>query len=197
MKNVNFESGKFYHLFNRGNNKELLFYEDENYHYFLQLVKKYLTPILDIYSYCLIPNHFHFLIKIKEEKLPEKYKTGEAKLHQPFSNLFNAYTKALNKRIGRRGSLFQEHLKRNEVNTEKYLKQLIVYIHLNPNHHGLDIDYKHYQFSSFKALLSEKPTLLQREVVIELFEDLDNFKNVHQSKNINDEILKQIIDVDD
>ncbi|MDB5227104.1 MAG: hypothetical protein JWN78_1297 [Bacteroidota bacterium] len=63
-----FYPGEFYHLFNRGNNREIIFYTDENYHYFLRQFDKYLTGFIDIYAYCLLPNHFHFLIKIKEEE---------------------------------------------------------------------------------------------------------------------------------
>tara|TARA_R110001583_G_scaffold74255_2_gene205772 strand:- start:6352 stop:6645 length:294 start_codon:yes stop_codon:yes gene_type:complete len=97
MKYQPFIPAHFYHLYNRGNNKEHIFYNDDNYTYFLTLVKKYLLPICDIYSFCLLPNHFHFIIKIKEfENLPESIKLGNNKLHQPFSNLFNAYTKAIN-----------------------------------------------------------------------------------------------------
>ncbi len=99
MKHQPFEAGHFYHVFNRGNNKENIFKTENNYIYFLNLVKKYLLSICDIYSYCLLSNHFHFIIKIKDfNELPENFKSGKTKLHQPFSNLFNAYTKAINKK---------------------------------------------------------------------------------------------------
>jgi len=61
------ETGKMYHLYNRGNNRENLFYKKENYHYFIRQFDKYLSSFVDVYAYCLLPNHFHFLIKIKEE----------------------------------------------------------------------------------------------------------------------------------
>ena len=85
MKNQPFESSSFYHLYNRGNNKEHIFKKDDNYFYFLTLVRKHLLSICNIYSYCLLPNHFHFIIRIKDiEALPEKIKNGKSKLHQPF-----------------------------------------------------------------------------------------------------------------
>lgn len=96
MKKEPFESGNYYHIFNRGNNKENIFKENLNYNYFIQLIQRYIAPTANIYSYCLLPNHFHLLLKIKEiEYLPELYKLGKRKLHQPFSNLFNAYRKLL------------------------------------------------------------------------------------------------------
>lgn len=62
------EAGKFYHVYNRTNNKELLFKEHENYFFFLRKYKQYLSSYIDTYAYCLMPNHFHFLIKVKEDK---------------------------------------------------------------------------------------------------------------------------------
>jgi len=56
----------FYHIYNHANGSENLFREDKNYAYFLQLFQKHISPIADTYAYCLMPNHFHFLLKIKE-----------------------------------------------------------------------------------------------------------------------------------
>lgn len=66
QKMVPLEPGRFYHVYTRGNNRENLFFEEKNYDYFLQLYKKYISPFADTYAYCLLRNHFHFLIKVKE-----------------------------------------------------------------------------------------------------------------------------------
>jgi len=193
MKYTPFEVEKYYHIYNRGNNRENIFIEDDNYLYFIKLLKKYLLPILDIYSYCLLPNHFHLIVKLKDEShLPYAIKTGKTKLYQPFSNLFNAYTKAINKRYSRRGSLFQEHLKRKEITDEDYLRNLIIYVNTNPNHHDIS-NFTEYKFSSYAELMSQKQTVLARKDVIDLFEDVENFKYVHQQKKINIETIKDII----
>jgi putative transposase len=60
------QPGSFYHIYNRGNNKQEIFFEEKNYHHFLNLFQKYLASFVDVYAYCLMPNHFHFLIRIKE-----------------------------------------------------------------------------------------------------------------------------------
>ncbi|OQX79034.1 MAG: hypothetical protein B6D64_05475 [Bacteroidetes bacterium 4484_276] len=180
-----FEPGFFYHVYNRGNNQENIFIEERNYPYFLDLVSKHLTPVAEIYCYCLLKNHFHFLLRIKDfEDLPDKLISEKNRLHQPFSNLFNAYTKAINKAFNRTGSLFQEHLDRIRVTDESYLKHLIAYVHLNPVKHGFTDNFKNYQHSSFKSILSSKPTKLKREEVISFFDDIENFVYWHDFKKI-------------
>ncbi len=172
----------YYHFYNRGNNKENIFIEDDNYYYFLSLMKKYLISIANIYSYCLLPNHFHLLLRRKDEHLlPENVKAGKTIIYQAFSNLFNAYTKAFNKKYNRTGSLFQKHPKRIRIENEDYLRNLIIYINTNPSHHNIT-DFSEYQFSSYKALISIKPTLLERDAVIELFDTVENFKYIHETK---------------
>ena len=180
-----FEPGFFYHVYNRGNNKENIFIEERNYSYFLDLVSKHLTPVCELYCYCLLKNHFHFLLRIKDyEELPDKLISEKNRIHQPFSNLFNAYTKAINKAFNRTGSLFQEHLDRIRVTDESYLKHLIAYVHLNPVKHGFTDNFADYQHSSFKSILSSKPTKLKREEVISFFDDIDNFVYWHDFKKI-------------
>jgi len=65
LRGTHLEIDKFYHIFNRGINSKLTFLSNENYNYFLQKVKVYLVPYFDIYAYCLMPNHFHFLLKVR------------------------------------------------------------------------------------------------------------------------------------
>src|SRR5690554_968486 len=173
------EKGYFYHIYNRGNNKENLFLEEDSYAYFLNLISKYLLPVSDIYAYCLLKNHFHILIKIKEDAA-----ISDDKLHLPFSNLFNAYAKAINKKYSREGSLFKERYKRKRITDEQYLIQSIIYIHLNPVKHEFSENYQKYPHSSFNALISDKPTKLERKEVLDLFGGKENFIDSHHFKII-------------
>src|SRR5690554_2272657 len=192
MKYQPFESGHFFHLYNRGNNNDALFIEKENYSYFLVLMKKYLLQVADVYSYCLLPNHFHVIIKFNETFPQEKdISNKEFTLHQPISNMQNAYAKAFNKRYKRKGSLFQEHLKRIKIKEEKYLRNLIVYVNTNSTHHQIE-DYRTYKHSSYKALISDRQTALKRDEVIELFNDVNNFKQVLYTKMLNIDILQEL-----
>ena len=134
------EEGCLYHIFNRGNNSEKIFFEEENYRYFLKLLKKYIVPVADIYAYCLLQNHFHFLVRIKEKKEIDfqklKYSTVdkpiEVSASRQFSHFLNAYSQAINKKFGRTGSLFEKRFERKEITDENYLRQVILYI--NNNH---------------------------------------------------------------
>ncbi|MFP4471820.1 MAG: transposase [Bacteroidales bacterium] len=188
-----FEPGYFYHIFNRGNNKEKIFFEEKNYQYFMDLVGKYLLPVADIYCYCLIPNHFHILLRIKDLDNLEQ----SDKLYQPFSNFLNAYTKAINKSINRYGSLFQKNLHKIRIREMKYLQNLIAYIHLNPVKHEITEHFHNYPYSSYRSLISEKPTKLQRNEVIRMFDDQQNFIYWHNVKKyLMDEMIKEIEKID-
>lgn len=167
------EGGYFYHIYNRGNNKQKVFIEEKNYAYFLKLMKKYLLPIAEIYCYCLLPNHFHILLRIKE---------GTVNPAQKFSNLFNAYTKAINKEYKRTGNLFDRTYKRKKILDENYLRTLVVYIHLNPKPYNLQKDHRNYPYSSYQQITNVNSTFLQRKEVLDLFDDKENFEFVHQRR---------------
>ncbi len=175
MKYENLTSDRYYHIYNRGNNNENLFKENKNYIFFLNLMKKHLVEVTEILSYCLLKNHLHLLIKTKEN-------CDDQKISQKFSNFFNSYSKSINKAYNRNGSLFQDRFSRKKIDTESYLRELIIYIHLNPTHHGFTNDFSTYSHSSFESLISTKKTLLARKFVLELFRDKENFKYVHYAK---------------
>ncbi|RKR09632.1 transposase IS200 family protein [Flavobacterium sp. 90] len=182
MKKDFFEEGQYYHIYNRGNNKENIFIEEKNYRYFLEKMKKYILPIADVYSYCLLKNHFHIVLRIKDKvDLPEKLKE---KIHLPFSNLFNSYSKSINKAYNRTGSLFQEHLQRNRIENEDYLKQLIIYVHLNPVKHKFSERFETYLHSSYRSFLSDKLTSIDRDFIVNLFGGLENFKFCHDERRL-------------
>ena len=197
-----------YHIYNRANGSERLFVSDENYLFFLRQYLKYIVPIIETWCYCLMPNHFHFLLKIRSEEEIEKiiedwrYKSsitlqgfetleGLAKqeaiskfLTQQFSHLFNAYAQSFNKEHSRRGSLFMHPYKRKQVTDVKYLIKLIHYIHYNPVEAGLSGKPEDWKFSSYQAIISDKPTMINRKEVITFFDDRENFMHCHQTPPI-------------
>ncbi len=178
------EAGKIYHIYNRGVNSNVLFFESNNYSYFIKLYNKHINPIAETYAWCLMKNHFHFLVKIKTEE--ENKSKNKISPSQSFSNLFNAYTKAFNKTYGRHGPLFERPFRRKEIKYRKYLQNVIAYIHNNPVNHKICADPFDYSWSSYLTCLTNKPTKLERSKVLSLFNDIEHFKQLHQeSKNIN------------
>ncbi len=191
--------GCLYHIYNHSNGNELLFKNDNNYLFFLARYTKFISPVADTFVYCLMPNHFHVLVQIKNEadiilefngkKAQEKYDKLELQsekekfvslyVSKQFSNLFSSYSQAFNKMYNRMGSLFMKNFKRKIVNDDDYLLKLINYIHLNPVSHNFVQKPEDWKYSSYNSILSKKPTLVKRGEVIELFGDVENFKFCH------------------
>jgi len=168
------EPGKYYHIYNRGNNGENLFIVERNYAYFLNLYARHIEPVAETFAYCLLRNHFHLLVRIREQR------PARSQVSQAFSNLFNAYTKSINSAYRRSGSLFEKPFQRIEVTTPQYCLRLVHYIHWNPQKHGFVEDFRDYPYSSYHALLSDRPALLQRDAVLEWFDGRESFDAIHQ-----------------
>ena len=187
---------QIYHVYNRGNNGENLFYKHDNYSYFLQQYYFHLSPYLETFAYCLLPNHFHLLVRIKSYKdFPEQREAislrngisiaPEYLASEHFRRFFIGYAKAINKQESRTGSLFQKPFKRKPVNDEHYFSQLVYYIHANPQLHGISDDFRTYPYSSYNSLPSEKSTKLLREEVLEWFGSKKSYYIFHdQEQNI-------------
>lgn len=181
-----------YHIFSRAIGKEKLFLEDENYKFFLRKYKLHISPVADVFAYNLLPNHFHFLIKIKSleeikrhfsEVKSNKYfdieKVSEF-LMERFGNLLNSYTKSFNKRNKRRGGLFIDTMRRVDITDDAQLGAIIFYIHKNAVHHHYSKTIAEWQWSSYNSILSKAPTTLLRDEVIEWFGAKEQFIKFHQ-----------------
>jgi len=173
------EPDKYYHIYNHAVGSDNLFYKKENYSFFLKKYTEHISPIADTFAYCLMPNHFHFALRIKAEEvlstLP-KFKTlaklsTENFISKQFSNMFSSYTQALNKQQNRKGTLFQKPFKRLHIENDEYFQNMIHYIHFNPVHHGFVDDLRDWEYSSFESFFSNKATQLKRQEVIEWFGD--------------------------
>jgi putative transposase len=174
---MEFETGKYYHFYNRSNNEELLFKSEENYVYFLEKYRGYFGPLFSTLAYCLMPTHFHFLIKVKE--LSETPKTSDISIivKKNIGTLLSSYTKAINKRFRRHGSLFQPHSKAKEIEDEQYLLTLISYIHQNPVRSRLVTKAEEWEYSSYQDLIGNRTGILSdREFFRQFFKTNDELK---------------------
>lgn len=162
----------YYHIYNRAVGNDKLFFIEDNYYYFLKLFKKYMKTIVDVFAFCLIPNHFHFLIRVNNED-PEF-------VSKQFRRLFISYSMAINNQEKRKGNLFIKNFKRRWIRDERYLLSVVRYIHLNPVHHKITNDFKNYQFSSYRTILSDYKTIIKREDVIDWFGSKGQFIEFHE-----------------
>ncbi len=139
QRRIPLQTENFYHIYNRGNNRQTIFFERDNYVYFLRLMKEHLiTNAVDIVAYCLMPNHYHFLVYLRDETLSDAMKS-----------LSLSYTKAINKRFNRSGVLFQGRFQSIHVAQTDYLINLSRYIHFNPVKAGLVQQPGEWEFSSY------------------------------------------------
>ena len=194
------KSETIYHIYNHANGSENLFREEDNYRYFLQQYKTYIHPVANTFAYCLLPNHFHFLLAIKEEDelknlggfqnlqgLIEPEDTIEnaiqKKISKSFSNFYNSYAKAFNKKYDRRGSLFFQNFRQKPIESIAQWQETFLYIHLNPVKHGFTSDAGQWTWSSWKAYVHpEKTSLVCRTAALDYFDNYENIRYCIESK---------------
>lgn len=150
-----YQPNEIYHIYNRGNNRQKIFFSAENYWFFVRKLEKHLKPVCDILCWCLMPNHFHIVIHANEESC--KMRRGAASLPiQQLSHgiriITSSYAQAINKQNKTTGSLFQQKTKSKPVTDFKwsnYLINLIHYCHQNPWRAGLVKKMEDWPYSSF------------------------------------------------
>jgi REP element-mobilizing transposase RayT len=200
------EYGRIYHIFSKGVNGCNLFYTNNNYRHFLRLYEKYIDPVAETYAWALLGNHFHFLVRIKEEhdinlnQLPrpvhccEDYIPNLKKIHLYFSDLLNSYAQSINKQENRTGTLFERPFRRLHVDNHTYLRNLVLYIHNNPVRHGFTNDHKDYPWSSYGTIITLNKAAPFCERVIGWFNGKGEFINSHLRMDSSELISKYIIE---
>ncbi|MFA8433007.1 MAG: transposase [Marinifilaceae bacterium] len=204
--------GQYYHIYNKGNNDEIIFRNHCDFKQFLRLYGKYIELVADTFAWCLLGDSFHFLIRVKEEReigclFPMEHNSSRSSErwkviplseisqlnvypsslvrpvpYRQFSHLFNSYTKYFNRKYNRKGSLFEKNFKRIRVETEEDLKELVCCIHCKPVLNGNVDCASDYLWSSYQTVISSKSTKLKRCKVINWFESVDSFESFHLMK---------------
>ncbi len=171
-----------YHIYNRGNNRERIFFEPENYLFFLKKIKQYLVPVADVLVYCLMPTHYHVVGRIKQTseilKISEVLNSGvSAEVSSAMMKLSVSYTKAINKRFQRVGVLFQGQFQAKPILTSSYLLNLCRYIHANPVKDGLVANISDWQYSNYLEWIGERDgKLVDRAFVQDNFDTPDEYR---------------------
>ena len=185
---------ELFHIYNRGNNRQTLFFDRDNYLYFLEKVKEYVKPHSEIIAWCLMPNHFHFLIYIPPDKDSKDLSKG-------IQIILRSYTRAINKQKNRTGSLFTQNtcskvlVDNSVVQPNRYTTTCFHYIHQNPMKAGLVKNMEDWEFSSFKDYIGlRKGKLINRELAntfINISEDRQQFYE-DAYRVINESLLDKI-----
>jgi putative transposase len=177
-----------YHVFNRGQDSRSIFSDEQHYQTFFELYARHIHPVANTYAYCLLPNHFHLMVRIKSEvelveSVPGIETLGGATLMgiptQSFSNFFSAYSRALQNQPGQTANLFQHLYGSIPITDDRQYINVVLFIHQNPQRHRLCADFRNWEYSSYKALLGKEQTFLDREKVLEWFGKRETFKAVH------------------
>ncbi len=202
---VPFQPGQCYHFYNRGNNREAVFFERDNYLYFLRGIKKYLRARLKILAYCLMPTHYHMLARVRAIQTSEVSQTSEVltgEVSRAMQKLSISYTKAVNRRFGRVGALFQGQFQAKPVIQDHHLINLCVYIHANPVKDGLVVQPEDWEFSNYLEWIGlREGTLVDREFIDAHFGLPGEYKSLVvdyiQTRNLPDDVRKYLQNLED
>ncbi len=196
---MNFQPNTIYHIYNRGNQQQPIFFSRDNYLYFLHKVRKYIVPRCSILNWCLMPNHFHFLIYTTEQSAMFLTNTiiPAQQLTEGIRLLLSSYTKGIQKQQAFTGNLFQQKTKAKCVSDQKgsYALTAFHYIHQNPYTAGLVPKMEDWEFSSFPDYINKRNgTICNKELAAELL-DLDNRHFYEESYSvISDNNIKMIFE---
>lgn len=169
-REIPFVPDLYYHFYNRGNNRQSVFFEPENYLFFLRRFRSHVLPFVDVLVYCLMPTHYHILVRIRQTS--ELFKTSEvsAQVSLAMQKFLISYTKAMHKRFSRVGALFQGQFQAKPVQTNSHLQNLCVYIHANPVKDGLVAAPEDWIYSNYLEWLGQrKGTLVDCDFIEEHF----------------------------
>ena len=193
---------EIYHIYNRGNNKQLIFFNDDNYIFFIKKIREQLASCAEIICYCLMPNHFHIIVQANEKSVVERKSFG-GKPMQEFAYrigmLLSSYSQAINKQNKTTGSLFQQKTKAKilseqiEGKQENYLESCFFYVHNNPFEAGLVKTLSDWPYSSYLDYIDvRKGTLCNKSLFFDLTgltkADITNRLNY----NISEELVKKL-----
>lgn len=185
---MTFFRNQIYHIYNRGNNREKIFYSSDNYDYFITKIDKCFNDKAYKLAYCLMPNHFHILIQVNSD---------EKRLSRRIGTMLSSYTQALNNQTGKVGSLFQQNTKSKLIENVEYAKACFHYIHQNPLTAELVSSYYDWPYSSWIDYINPKSPVRNNITATSQVFKLLAIKNVEDfveksTKTIDYDKIKQV-----
>jgi REP element-mobilizing transposase RayT len=178
---MEFFAHELYHVYNRGNNKQKIFFMPDNYNYFLNKMGKFILPYCELIAWCLMPNHFHFLIHSDKRTIATRSIGGKEKniFSESIRSLLSSYTQGINKQNNSTGSLFQQNTKAKPMvkGSTDYDLTCLHYIHQNPMTANLVKKMEDWPYSSFRDYCGlRNETICNKELAIRLLSlDMQSF----------------------
>ena len=197
-----------YHIFNHANGFENIFTVDDNYRFYLDKYQQYILPIAETYAYCLLPNHFHLVVRIRRREVLEEVfrnfkstnfskvpnfgkveNSGKVEItdniieqfiSKQFANLFSCYTQSFNKVNKRRGSLFLKNFRREPIENKAYFLNAVIYTHRNPVHHAFCDRYTDWSYTSFCEIKERNSHMIEVDKLLRMFGGRDSFIDLHE-----------------
>lgn len=186
-----------YHIYNQGNNRETLFHTDSDYVEFLRLFKKHISGNCQVLAWCLMPNHFHFLVYATDNSINVK-RIGNIELNSlsnGFRLLQSSYAQYLNKKTNRTGSLFRQKTKSKAIaeGDKNYSFTAIQYIHQNPLRAGLVLRLEDWPYSSFPDFADLRKGKICDKMLAKELIGFDSIDFIKESYGVIDDTLLQYI----
>jgi putative transposase len=191
---MQFFDGSFYHIYNRGNDRQLIFFQERNYEFFLNKIKQYVVPHSNLLAWCLMPNHFHFLVQVNREtqKIVKETPIRINALTESVRLMLSSYTRAIQKQESMVGSLFQQKTKFKCA--DEYLSSAFHYIHQNPYRAGLVKKIDDYPWSSMKEYVGPTNQNLCRQDIAYQFINIDKERLLTDAYLVIPDDIKRKID---
>jgi putative transposase len=193
---MKFAVDNFYHVFNRGNNRQLIFPQQRNYAFFLSKVKDILSQHCHIVAYCLMPNHFYLMIYLNETSTGVELKSKPLLqvLEQKLGTLQSSYTRAINNQENKTGSLFQTKIKIVKLDPD-HASTCFHYIHQNPLKAKLVNDFNDWPYSSYLEYFNLSYEICNKEIAFEFLDipkDSTSFAKLSREVVINEDVIDKI-----
>jgi len=203
-----YESNNYYHIYNHASGEKNLFNDHLDFIDFMGKFDKYFSNIFDLFAYCLMPNHFHFLVRVKDEvfikekivkeidsEAKQKYISGNDELNalieDQYRRFFSSSSIKYNKKYKTTGQLFLNRHKRIFLEPDFRLKYILCYIHHNPIHHKFRKNYGEWTYCSYQKYLESNDSYIAK---LNDFGGLDLFLKMHHDFRI--EMKNEILNID-
>ena len=193
----------FYHIVCKSIDGIILFKESIDNHVFLQRFQQFTTPVFDIWSYSLLTNHTHHIVKIKSsavileniKKQEDKTKAMrsfladqnnelffDAMIERQMNSFLVSFANYTNNKYNRKGGLFQKPFRRIQIADDSHLQQAIIYVHANAQKHNIVNDFKVHPYNSYQSIVNNNAAFTETKIVLDFFGGLEKFKSIHKSQ---------------